>query len=87
MPSKKVLEEVSYLLEGAQEKIGSKIERILFNLYWSLGYCLKDYTEEEIVPVSKELALLFHVDAVMFETAYVFYKTNPMKRKLVVVGA
>ena len=87
MLSKQTIEELSFLLDDAEAKICARIEDILFHLYWSMGYCLKDYSEEEIVSLSKELALLFRVDAIMFETAYYFYKANPMKRKLLRVGA
>ncbi len=87
MLHKQTIEEMRFLLEEAEEKISSKIENILFHLYWSMGYCLKDYNEEEIALISKELACLFRSDAIMFETAYYFYKANPMKRKLLRVGA
>ncbi len=87
MLSKQTIEDLGFLLDEAELKIGRKIEAILFHVYWSMGYCLKDYNEEEIPQLSKELALIFRADATMFETAYYFYKANPMKRKLLRVGA
>lgn len=73
---------MTFLLEEAEEKVGRKIEGILRNLYWQLGFCLREYSEKEITTMSEELALLLEIDKEMLETAYFFYKKNPLKNKV-----
>ena len=81
MLRKKTVEDVAHLLDEAEATVWTKAEKIMLELYWKVGYCLREYPEEEIVPLSEELCLLLGVEAGLFETAYRFYKQNPIKGK------
>ena len=83
MIDQKLFESVCFLLEEAEEKVWRKAERIMLHLYWHLGYCLREYSEEEVAYIAKELALVLQIEEDMFTTAYTFYKENPLKKKIV----
>ncbi len=83
MIEKQLFEELRFLLDEAEERIWRRSEKVLLDLYWQIGYCLKDYSAEEITVLSKELSLLLHAEKDMFCTAYTFYKDNPLKKKAV----
>jgi len=76
------LKELRFLLEEAEEEIGRKSEKILYELYWKIGFLLRDCTEEKLKLVSKELSVVFQVEPEMFTTAHRFYKENPIKKKI-----
>jgi len=87
MLRKKTIEEVAYLLEQAEEAVGRRAEKIMLELYWKIGYCLREYHEEEIIPLGEELSILLGVEAELFDKAYRFYKGNPIKKKALRVAA
>ena len=83
MIDKKIFDELRFLLDEAEERIWRRSEKVLLDMYWHIGYCLREYPEKDMDMVSKELSLLFHADKEMFCTAYRFYKDNPLKKKAV----
>lgn len=87
MLHKETIEELAYLLEQAEETVWKKAEGVMLHLYWQLGYCLREYSPEEIIPISQELSCIFSVEAEMFRTAYRFYKNHPIKKKALRFGA
>ena len=87
MINEKLLTEVHFLLEEAEERVWRRSEKVILDLYWHLGYCLKEYSKEEIKKVSKELALLLNAEQEMFLTAYTFYRENPLKKKALRLSA
>jgi len=82
MIDQRIVEELRFLLDEAEKKVWRKAERVMLNLYWQLGYCLRDYSEEDIAQMEKELAFLLHVEKDMFATAHRFYKENPLKKRI-----
>ena len=81
MMSKKIFREIEYLLDRAEGRIWGKADNIMLGLYWDIGLCLRDHSEQEVLSLSKELAQVFGVEEKMFAIAYHFYKSNPVKRK------
>lgn len=82
METKLLVEDLQFLLEEAEEKIWRRTRGILMQLYWQMGYCLRDYSEQEMLVSSEELGLLLDIDGEMLRTAYRLYKDNPMKKKV-----
>jgi len=82
---KKVVKEVEYLLKKAEEKVWKNEGRTMTQLFWELGYCLRNV--ENIHKMSSILEMELSVDRRMFEQAYIFYQENPIKRKALEVAA
>ncbi len=82
---KKVVEEVEYLLRKAEDKVWQNEGRTMTQLFWELGYCLKDVNDikEASFVLERELS----IDRRMFEQAYIFYQENPLKSKALEVAA
>jgi len=78
-----VKKEIEYLLKNAEENVWSKAGDVMMDLYWEIGYVLKDYNEVQVRKVSKDLGVFLRLDPKMFELAYYFYKENPIKEKAV----
>ncbi len=82
---KELIQEVSYLLDEAEERVWIRAEKVMVELYWDIGYCLKDCDDKEILAMSKQLGKMLEVEEKFFEIAYHFYKDNPIKKKALVV--
>jgi len=83
----KMVKEIEYLLEKAEDEVWNKAEKIMLSLYWDVGYCLKEYNEKEITKMSKSLSTMFDVEQNFFIIAYHFYKNNPIKKRAMEVPA
>lgn len=79
----KTFEEIEFLLGKAEDAIWEKAEGTMLTLYWDVGFCLRDYTEKQVIVISKNLSKLFDVEEKFFLIAYHFYKDNPIKTKAV----
>ena len=55
--NKQLLEDLHFILDEVEAKIGNKIEKILVEMYWQIGYCLREYPKEEITVIIKELSI------------------------------
>ncbi len=82
MTSVSLIKDIQFVLEETEEKVWKKVEGFILNMYWQIGYCLRDYSEEEVQKMGKEFALLFKVEEQLFCIAYRFYKENPLKLKV-----
>ncbi|MDP3728751.1 MAG: hypothetical protein Q8R18_04835 [bacterium] len=80
--NKKLLDELNFILEEAEAKVGNKIEKVLLEMYWQIGYCLREYNEEELNILIKELSLLLKLEQEIFFTAYHLYKEYPIKKNI-----
>lgn len=78
--------EIDYLLDEAGDKVWNRAEKIMVELYWDVGFCLRDYKEKEIFEVSKELGKVLDVEEKFFEIAFHFYKSNPIKKRALEVA-
>ena len=81
MENKQLVEELQFLLDEAEEKVWRRTRRVMMDLYWQIGCSLRNYSDQEIVVYSEELAKLLDLEAEMLRTAYRFYKDNPLKQK------
>ncbi len=77
----KKLEEMKYILEKAETQIAKKSEKILVEMYWEIGNCLKNEDYEEIVEMKNRLARMLDVEEDIFEKSYIFYQKNSIKGK------
>lgn len=77
----KKLEEIRYVLEKAETKIAKKSEKILIEMYWEIGNCLKQEDYEKIVEMKNMLAEMFEVEEGLFERSYIFYQQNSIKKR------
>lgn len=87
MVSKRLVQDLQYIFDTVEEKICNKNEKILLEMYWQIGYCLKDYTLQEIYPLVKELSVLVGAEEQLLIDAYFFYKDVPLKKNIQVVSA
>lgn len=85
--NKKLVEDLHFIFDEAEAKIGHKIEKILVEMYWQVGYCLRDYPEEEMYMLTKELSILLGIEDKILLNAYYFYKDYPIKKKMGRIGA
>ena len=76
-----IVSEINYLLDEAEDKVWLRAEKIMVELYWDVGFCLRECKEKEIVEVCKELGTVLDVEDKFFEIAFHFYKSNPIKKK------
>ena len=81
MLHRNTLKEIEFLLDRAEGIVWKRAERVMHALYWDVGYCLREYPEEEISALSEELSFLLGVEAALFLTAYAFYKKYPIREK------
>lgn len=85
--NKQLLEDLHFILDEVEAKIGNKIEKILVEMYWQIGYCLREYSKEEITVIIKELSILLNVEEKILLDSYYFYKEYPIKKKIGRIGA
>ena len=83
----KLLKEIEYLLRNAEARVWKKADNIVAQLYWDIGYCLREVKEEELQLASHLLGKELSVDARLFEISYYFYKGNPIKKKAMEIAA
>jgi hypothetical protein len=79
----KVMKEIAFVIKKAEEEIWSKSGEVLLEMYWYIGYVLRDLTEREIRDMSENYSNKLSVDDRMFELAYHFYQDNPIFEKAV----
>ena len=79
----KVMKEIEFVIKKAEEEIWSKAGEVLLEMYWYVGYVLRDLTEREIRDMSDNFSSKLSVDDRMFELAYHFYHENPIFEKAV----
>ena len=82
MENKQIIEDVQFLLEEAEERMWRRTRSVMMDLYWQIGYCLREYSEQDLLVFSEELAIILDIDGQMLRTAYRFYKDNPLKKKV-----
>jgi hypothetical protein len=75
------LEEIRYILDKAEDKIAKKSEKILVEMYWEIGSCLKNEDMGQIMAMKEKLASMLNVEQDIFERSYIFYQKNSIKRK------
>ena len=81
MIDSKKLEEMKYILEKAETRIAKRSEKILVEMYWEIGNCLKNEDFEELVDMKNQLAKMLNVEEGIFEKSYIFYQQNAIKRR------
>tara|TARA_Y100000310_G_scaffold196122_1_gene196136 strand:- start:490 stop:750 length:261 start_codon:yes stop_codon:yes gene_type:complete len=79
----KVVAEVEYLLMHSEDEIWKRTKDVLLQLYWDIGWVLRDVSLSNLWDVSKLLEQRLEVDAKTFEVAYHFYRENPILQKAV----
>lgn len=84
--NKKIVEELQFILNEAETKIGSKIEKTLLDMYWHIGYCLRVYSDDEISNICSELSVLLSIEKELLLSAYCFYKEHPIKKNFRRIG-
>ncbi|MSR86315.1 hypothetical protein EXS74_02885 [Candidatus Woesearchaeota archaeon] len=82
MENKHLIEDVQFLLDEAEERMWRRTRGVMMDLYWQIGYCLREYSEQDLLVFSEELAIILDIDGQMLRTAYRFYKDNPLKKKV-----
>jgi hypothetical protein len=75
------LEEIKYILDKAEGKIARRSEKILVEMYWEIGNCLKNEDMGQIMAMKEKLANMLNVEQDIFERSYIFYQKNAIKRK------
>lgn len=79
----KVVAEVEYLIHHSEEEIWKRTKDVMLQLYWDIGWVLRDVNLSSLWDVSRILEQRLEVDAKMFEVAYHFYRDNPILQKAV----
>ena len=77
------MKEIEFVIKKAEEEIWNKAGEVLLEMYWYIGYVLRDLTEREIRDMSENHSNALSVDDRMFELAYHFYHENPIFEKAV----
>lgn len=83
----KLVKEIEYLLRRAEARVWKKADTIVAQLYWDIGYCLREIKEEELQLASHLLSKELSVDQRLFEISYFFYHANPIKKKALEMAA
>jgi len=83
----KLLKEIEFLLFAAEQLVWKKADHVMTQLYWDIGHCLRELKEEELRVMSHVLSKELNVEARLFETAYYFYRGNPIKKKALEAAA
>ena len=73
---------MEHIVKRAEEKIRHKASEVMIELYWELGFQLKEYSEIELRREKKALADALGVDPSLLESAYAYYKENPLRGKV-----
>jgi len=86
MMDNKKLEEMRYILEKAELRIAKRSEKVLIEMYWEIGNCLKNENYEDLMKMKKMLGEVLGVDKDVFEKSYAFYQNNSIKQKAMRCG-
>jgi methionine salvage enolase-phosphatase E1 len=78
-----VKENVQFILFKTDEKVGKKAKKEMLDMYWKIGFELRDFDNKEMMNVVRRLSRDLRLDFKLFILSYEFYKYCPMYRKTV----
>ncbi len=71
-------ENVQFILQRTDERIGKRAKKHMLEMYWRIGFELRDYTEKEMMNIVRKLSRDLRLDFRLFLMSYEFYRVCPM---------
>ena len=82
-PYELLKENVQFILMRTDEKVGKKAKKIMLEMYWKIGFELRDFDNNEMHNIVRKLSDDLCLDFRLFLMSYEFYKRCPMYKRAV----